>query len=357
MDQKGNESMSQSSRVWVTRDYSISRLIVGGWQFSRGHGAQRDGGLQGREFFARLVDAGLTTFDCADIYEGVEELLGEFLSDHRRCGHPTPVQVHTKFVPDLEVLPTIDKAYVERIVHRSLARLGVERLDLVQFHWWDFAVPGFVDVAGWLTGLQADGKIRHLAVTNFDAEHLEALTSADVPVVSNQVQYSLLDRRPGRDLGASCRQHGIVLLCYGALAGGFLTDGFLEVESPPETLANRSLTKYRLIIDEIGGWSAFRSLLGVLRIVARKHRTATACVALRWVLDQEGVAATITGMDTMAHARQLLQVFRLSFDEEDREMIGAALEGIGVPDGPVYGLERDRDGPHGRIMRYNLNRE
>jgi len=344
-------------RARITDEYSISRLIVGGWQFSRGHGAQGQQKAEWTEFFAHLVDHGLTTFDCADIYEGVEELIGRFLSEHRRSEKSSEVQVHTKFVPDLDVLPSIDKAYVHRIIDRSLTRLGVERLDLVQFHWWDFSVPTFVDVAHWLKDLQADGKIRYLGVTNFDGEHLDALVSSGVPIVSNQVQYSVLDRRPERDLGDLCRDRGIVLLCYGALAGGFLTDGFPDLDKPPVVSANRSLVKYRLIIDEIGGWTAFRSLLGVLRLIARKHRTATACIALRWVLDQKGVAATITGMDSVAQARQLLEVFRLSLDEEDQGVIRAALERVDGLEGPVYGLEREMDGPHGRIMRYNLNKE
>ena len=349
-------AISGPERFQIDGQYSISRIIVGGWQFSSGHGALGRERESAAELFARLLDRGFTTFDCADIYQGVEELIGSFLLSHRRSGHPAEIQVHTKFVPDLDVLPTIDRAYVERIIHRSLRRLNVERLDLVQFHWWDFSVPGYVEVAHWLEALQAQGKIRHLGLTNFDGEHLELLVSSGITIAANQVQYSVMDRRPHRDLASRCQELRIPLLCYGALAGGFLTDRYTAMDDPPEEMENRSLTKYRLIIDEVGGWRVYRSILDALRGVAERHRTAVACVALRWVLDQVGVAATITGIDSVDQADQLLEVFGLSLDEEDRRVIAASLEkAMGLP-GPVYGLEREMDGPHGKIMRYNLNR-
>ena len=116
----------------------------------------------------RFVDAGITTFDCADIYTGVEALIGEWLKRRGARGAAVPVQVHTKYVPDLDRLPTHSRADVVRGVDRSLARLGVERLDLVQLHWWDYDVPGYVDAAAWLDELRRAGKIRHVGLTNFD---------------------------------------------------------------------------------------------------------------------------------------------------------------------------------------------
>ena len=98
----------------------------------------------------RFVDAGITTFDCADIYTGVEALIGEWLKRRRARGDARPVQVHTKYVPDLDRLPTHSRADVVRGIDRSLARLGVDCLDLVQLHWWDYDVPGYVEAAAWL---------------------------------------------------------------------------------------------------------------------------------------------------------------------------------------------------------------
>ena len=129
-------------RFELAPGYSISRLLKGGWQLAGGHGPI-DRAQAVADMFA-FAEAGLDTFDCADIYTGVEELIGAFLREWRSV-HPTragEVQVHTKYVPDLGQLGSLTRLDTARVIDRSLARLGVERLDLVQFHWWDYAVPG-----------------------------------------------------------------------------------------------------------------------------------------------------------------------------------------------------------------------
>ena len=137
--------------------YTFNRIINGCWQLSSEHCLQ--GHLDVRDAlraFHMLVDQGFTTFDCADIYTGVEEIIGEFVNELKRDGNyrEDKIQVHTKFVPDKSVLPTINRAYTERIVDRSLMRMHREALDLVQFHWWDFSIPGMMDTAFDLVRLQ-----------------------------------------------------------------------------------------------------------------------------------------------------------------------------------------------------------
>ncbi len=195
--------------------YSISRIIKGGWHLAGGHGSIDR--VQALRDLAAFVEAGITTFDCADIYTGVEELIGEF-----RVQYPTlaqQVQIHTKFVPDLDRLSIVGPLEVEAIIDRSLQRLRVERLDLVQFHWWDYAVPRHVEIALVLERLQRAGKIRHIGLTNFDLEHLRHIVESGVPVVSHQVQYSLLDERPSGAMAEYCAARGVGLLCYGTVAG------------------------------------------------------------------------------------------------------------------------------------------
>ena len=185
----------------LTPAYSISQVLKGGWQLSEGHGSAVDE-IQAIEDMRSFVEAGITTFDCADIYTGVEELIGKFLKKYKSAfesGELPAVQVHTKCVPDLDRLPTLTKAYTEALVDRSLKRIGVERLDLVQFHWWDLSIPGYLELARHLVELQKAGKIHYLGVTNFDAVHLREILDEGVQVVSTQVQYSVLDRRPEED--------------------------------------------------------------------------------------------------------------------------------------------------------------
>ncbi len=338
--------------------YAISRMIRGGWQLSGGHG-EVDRERAVADMF-QFLDRGVTTFDGADIYTGVEEMYGSFRAQLRqRRGEAAAkrFKVHTKFVPDLDRLGRVDRAYFEGIIDRSLQRLGVERLDLVQFHWWDYAAPGAVETALMLRDLQHAGKIEHLGGTNFDTPHTSALLDAGIPLVAMQVQYSLLDARPENALAALAVGQGIGLLCYGTLAGGFLSEAWLGKPEPREGLTNRSLIKYKLIIDDFGGWELFQALLRALDRIAAKHGVSIAAVATRWVLDRPGVAAVIVGARYAHHLEGALGMFAFALDDDDRQRVAGVLGERKGPVGDTFELERDRDGRHGRIMKYNLNKD
>lgn len=339
-------------RVELAPGVTVSRLIKGGWHLAEGHG-EVDQARAVRDM-AVFVEAGMTTFDCADIYTGVEALIGRFRRE--RPDEASRVRVHTKFVPDLDQLATVDRAYVERIVNRSLTRLGVERLDLVQFHWWDFGVERHVEVALELDRLRRAGKIDRLGVTNFGVPQLRELIEAGVPVFSHQLQYSLLDDRPEHGMVELCRSRRIALFCYGTVAGGFLSARWLGAPEPGP-LANRSLIKYRLMIEEFGGWGLFQELLRALDTLARRHACDLATVATRAILDRPGVSAAIVGATSTAHLTAHVQIGNLVLDARDKAALDAVTGRRTGPRGDVYVLERDREGPHGRIMKYDLNRE
>lgn len=331
--------------------YRTSRLIKGGWQLAGGHGPiEREIALAD---MAAYVAAGLTSFDCADIYTGVEEMIGAFLrgvSEEDRAR----IKVHTKFVPDLEVLETISRDHVRRIIERSLRRLGQRRLDLVQFHWWDYEVMHAVQTALWLRELQAEGKLDLIGGTNFDTAHTRAMIDAGVPIATMQVQYSLLDDRPSRGMSDLCARTGMKLLCYGTVAGGFLSARWLGVPEPREPLGNRSLTKYKLIIEDVGGWDWFQALLRVLDGIGRKHGRSIGTVASRYVLGLPHVAAVIVGVRSREHLAEHVALFAFALDAADMAAIGTVLAQRHALPGDVYTLERDRGGRHGRIMKYNL---
>jgi aryl-alcohol dehydrogenase-like predicted oxidoreductase len=337
-------------RFPLSGDYTISRIIKGGWHLAGDHGvidpdqAQRD--------MAAFVDAGITTFDCADIYTGVEQLIGSFRRAHP--SHAKRVQVHTKFVPDLSDLQVVDRAYVETIIDRSLTRLGQERLDLVQFHWWDFTIPRFVETALELDRLRRAGKIARIGLTNFDVPHVAQLLDAGVPVTAHQIQYSLLDDRPNLGMVEYCRSKNIALLCYGTVSGGFLSERWLGKPAPRD-LSNRSLIKYKLIIDDFGGWDLYQELLRALQGIASKHDVDIASVASRAILDRVQVAAAIVGAINTSHLAAHEKIAALRLDADDLSRIDAVTRLRKGPLGDIYQLERDRNGPHGRIMRYELN--
>lgn len=342
-------------RVELAPGYSISRLIHGGWQFSSGHRLGGDGVDDAVDVLMESAEMGITTFDCADIYTGVEELYGRFLARWKTTSATTPIQIHTKLVPDYSELEHVDRKYVRGIVERSLTRLGVERLDLVQYYWWRDDVPGLEETGIWLSELQQEGKIRLVGVTNLDGPRMQSVFDAGVSLAVNQVQYSVLDRRAEgelRDVGAAT---GTKLVGFGALAGGFLTDRWLA-QPDPGSHDNRSLTKYRLIIDEFGGWDPYQELLAEMAAIGRSHGVETSAVAIRFVLDQPGVAAVISGATRSGQMARNSVAFDFTLSPRDHERIRRHTDRAPGPVGPVFGLERDRSGPHGRIMKYDLNR-
>jgi aryl-alcohol dehydrogenase-like predicted oxidoreductase len=343
-------------RYCLASGYEISRVIRGGWQLAGGHGAiDRDAAVAD---LIAAADAGITTFDCADIYTGVEEIMGAFRHAYRnaRGGEALKsIRVHTKCVPDLADLDRVTRSDVERIIDTSLRRLRIDRLDLVQFHWWDYDQPRWRDAAGWLVEFQEAGKIDRIGATNFNTAHIRELCGAGLPLTSLQLQYSLLDDRPAHAMAAAAGEYDFKLLCYGTVAGGFLSDRWLGRKEPREPLENRSLTKYKLIIDDRGGWDRFQALLHALRIVADRHDADIATVASRFVLDRPHVAAVIVGARNRAHLAANLAVSDLELTAEDRTGIGSAQADFLPLAGDVYDLERDRRGRHGAIMKYNLN--
>ncbi len=333
--------------------YRIPRIIRGGWQLAGDHGPVEKERAVGD--MALFIQAGLDTVDGADIYTGVEDLYGEFNARQRSAGRPR-MQVHTKMVPDYGDLARIDASSVRKMIERSLRRLGAERLDLVQFHWWDYGVPRYLQATLALRDLQREGLIANIGGTNFDSVRTKELLHAGVPLVSMQTQYSLLDRRAAGPLAKVAHENGFQYLCYGTLAGGFLTDYWLGRAEPHEPIANRSLVKYRLVIEEFGGWDAFQSLLQTLHTVAQKHAVSLSSVAIRWVLQQPEVAAAIVGARYADHLPKTLGVFSFELDLADLALIDSILKKYPGPSGEPYTLERDKTGRHGRIMKYELNK-
>lgn len=343
-------------RTEIRPGYSISKVIKGSWHLAGGHGNIDEN--KALEDMYEFVKAGITTFDCADIYIGVEELIGKFrkkYQDEFRSGDLSSIQVHTKYVPDYGALATLKKEDTVKIIDRSLKRLRVERLDLVQFSWWDYQFPRYLETAIHLSELQKSGKIRYIGVTNFDTPRIKEMLDAGVEIAANQVQYSVLDRRVQANMTALAQKHNIPFLCYGTVAGGFLSDRYVGTRDPIQPLENRSLTKYRLMIDEFGGYGLFQEMLRTLRKVADKHEVGIAEIASKYILQKFMVGGVIVGARNSKHLGSLQKLDSFSLDENDLNKISEITNRSKGPNGPFYELERDKTGKHGAIMKYNLN--
>jgi aryl-alcohol dehydrogenase-like predicted oxidoreductase len=350
---------SEMPRTEIAPDYSVSRVIKGEWQLSQGHllgeSVDRDAAIEDTITFTQR---GITTLDFGDIYLGVEQLVGDCLKRLKeRYGSRARqmMQLHTKYVPDADKLPTHSFADVKKITDRSRERLGVETLDLVQFHWWNYNVQGYVDAMLDLQRLQSAGNIRLIGVTNFDVPRLQEFVEAGVTPSTIQLQYSALDHRPSNGMTDFCADHNISMLCYGTVAGGFLSDKYLGMSEPCPPFKNRSLAKYKLIIDEFGGWDLFQELLRALKRVSLRHNVSLATIASAYVLHRPQVAGVIVGAHDKSHLDDNVKIGNVRLSPEDIGIIESVIDRSAGPSGEVYGLERN-DPKHAGIMHTSNNK-
>jgi aryl-alcohol dehydrogenase-like predicted oxidoreductase/enamine deaminase RidA (YjgF/YER057c/UK114 family) len=315
-------------RIALAPQLDISRIVTGLWQVAD---MERDGEPLDREAASAAMleyaRAGFDAFDMADHYGSAELIAGRFLArvaEGEAADAHRPVAL-TKWCP----APGPMTAEVVRAgVERSLRRLGVATIDLLQLHWWSFAHLAYLDAMKELDKLRLEGLIRHLGVTNFDTAHLRVVVKHGVEIVSNQVSLSLLDRRAAGEMSAFCLEHGVRLLAYGTLAGGFLSERWLQRPEPAgDVISDWSKMKYKRFIDAAGGWQSLQAILAALDKVARRKSVSIANVATRWTLEQPAVAAVIVGArpGERRHTDDNLKVFSFALDAEDRALIDEAL--------------------------------
>ncbi|TFZ05736.1 aldo/keto reductase [Ramlibacter henchirensis] len=295
----------------------IPRIVTGLWQVAdMERGGQLLDPVAGAGAMAAYAAEGFTAFDMADHYGSAEVITGQA----RAQG--VALQAFTKWCPRPGPMP---RDVVRAGVQRALERMRTGCIDLMQFHWWTFEHPQYLDAMAELAALRAEGLVRHLGLTNFDTAHLRVLLAQGIPVASNQVCISLLDRRALGDMSALCLTRGVRLLAYGTLGGGFLSERWLGVPEPAR-VDDWSKMKYRRFIDAAGGWAALQAVLRAADGIARKHGVSIANVATRWVLEQPAVAAVIVGarLGESEHRADNLALFRFSLDDEDRSWLEEA---------------------------------
>lgn len=319
-------TLPESSRLQLTPDLNICRVLNGMWQVSGAHGRiDRKAAIQSMFDY---MDAGFTTWDLADHYGPAEEFIGEFrrqLIGKRGEGALSNLQAFTKWVPRPDKMT---KKLVEENINISRKRMDVDSLDLLQFHWWEYRDNNYLDALKYMAELREEGKIKHLALTNFDTQHLKIIVDNGIKIVSNQVQFSVIDRRPEVQMSQFCQQHEIKLLAYGTLCGGLLSEKYLGTEPRGGELNTASLKKYKNMINAWGGWNLFQELLSTLKTIAQKHGVSIPNVAVRYVLDRPAVAGAIIGarLGVSKHIEDNARVFSFTIDTEDRNQIDTVVE-------------------------------
>lgn len=312
--------MQAPDRFQLAPNLQISRVLTGLWQVAD---MEKEGVDLKIEQAADHLDAyaadGFTTFDMADHYGSAELIAGAVLNRHEGENRPL---AFTKWCPEPgKMSPEI----VRLGVQERLDRLGVSKVDLLQFHWWTFEHPAWLDALRELAKLREEGLIGEIGLTNFDAAHLSVALADGIPIVSNQVSFSLIDRRAAGLLSELCRASGVRLLAYGTLCGGFLSKRWLN-KAEPTNIGDWSGMKYHRFIQAAGGWDAYQGILRAADAIATKHGVSISNVATRWVLEHDSVAGVIIGarLGESEHRADNAQLFTFVLDADDHAQLDAA---------------------------------
>jgi len=303
------------------------RIWTGLWQLS-GNAWGSAPASKVRAEMARYAELGYTAFDMADHYGSSEILFGQF---REGSSSQRPIIGATKWCVFNSVQPTRD--VVQAAVHERMTRMKTQQIDLLQFHWQDYSDKGYLRALEILRDLRDEGYIAALGLCNFDSIRTDEICTELGPgaIVSNQVQFSIIDTRPLHGMNHVCEKHGLKVLTYGTLCGGFLTDTWLHQPEPDLYSSNLtpSQRKYLdIILRAWGNWALFQALLTVLRTIADRHNgLSIANIATRWVLDHPFVGAVIVGarLGLSDHSNENKKVFGFTLSDQDREDIEAVL--------------------------------
>lgn len=303
------ESIDQIS---LPSGLSLSRVVTGLWQMAD---QERDGKAfdldAAAESLADYARAGFTTFDMADHYGSAEIVAGKAARILVAEGGPRPV-ILTKWCPEPGPMAADT---VRKGVETALNRLAMDRVDVMQFHWWQYQSPEYLDALTELMKLRDEGLVGHIGLTNFDAAHLRMVLKQGIEIATNQVCFSVLDRRAAGELTRVAAEHGVGILGFGTLCGGFLSDKWLGAPRPIQ-IEDWSRMKYMRFVETAGGWDRFQYLLGALALIGERHGVSISNVASRWVLEQAATAGVIVGARLGENAHR----------DDNRKMLGFALD-------------------------------
>lgn len=304
----------------------------GGWAF--GWGPQDD--AQSRAAMRRALELGVNWIDTAAVY-GLghsEELVGRLLRElppgerpfvFTKCGLVWDERDRMK-----EARRVLRPESIRRECDASLKRLGVERIDLYQFHWPDETGTAVEDSWGTSARLAEEGKIRAAGVSNFDValvERCEAVRHVD----SLQPPFSLIRRGVAQAEIPWCAEHRTGVIAYSPMQSGLLTDGFSAAR-----VAGFAADDWRRRASEFQEPNLSRNLAlrDALRPIARRHGVTVAAVAVAWTLAWPGVTGAIVGARSAAQVDGWIGAAALRLEPADLDEIAAALERTGAGSGP-----------------------
>jgi len=290
----------------------VSVVGLGTWQFGSpewGYGEEYDS-KEASTILNRALDLGINLIDTAEIYGfgKSERIISRALGSRR-----DEAFLASKILPVLPVGPV-----VERRLAGSLRRLGTNRLDLYQLHQPNPLVPLSATMPT-LAKLADEGKIHHAGVSNYSLARWQAAEDAyGRPVLSNQVRYNLIDRRPEQEVLPWAQSQGRIVIAYSPVAQGLLSGRYDAVNRPRGTMRNGSAAFSAEHLERV------TPVIEVLREVAAAHDATPAQISLAWLIHHRGVVV-IPGASSVAQVEANAAAAEIDLaEDEERALTQAA---------------------------------
>lgn len=300
----------------------VSVVGLGTWQFGSRDWAYGDdyARREAPAIVERALELGVNLIDTAEIY-GMgrsERIVGDAIKGHRE-----QVFLATKVFPIMPLAPV-----VEWRAHESARRLGVDSIDLYQVHWPNPVVQNGPTMTG-MRHLLDEGLIRHAGVSNFSLTRWQdAERTLGAPVLSNQVQFSLVQRKPEQVLVPYAESAGRIVIAYSPLAQGLLS-GRYDGANPPRGSARRMNP---LFLPE--NLARAGELIETVRGVAKAYDATPTQVALAWLLRRPNVVV-IPGASSVAQLEANVAASDLELSDDDDAQLVEAAERFDPKTGPA----------------------
>lgn len=298
-------------------DLKVSTVCLGTWAFGGDCWGEADD-KESVRVVREALSRGINFIDTAPIYGSgrSEEIVGQAIK-----GLEGEVIIATKCGLEQRgpsIRHNLSPGFIRKELEASLKRLGVERIDLYQCHWPDPDTP-LEETFTELNKMVSEGKIRYIGVSNFQKGQLEEAREY-YPVISDQMQYSLLDRAIEEDLVPFCKDSKVSILAYGPLGGGILSGKYKK----PPNIRKSDVRSFFYRFYKEPFWSKARALVDVLQKIASQKGEPVSQAAINWVLSNEYVASCITGCRTVEQLEQNIGAPSWQLEASDAEIIGTA---------------------------------
>jgi aryl-alcohol dehydrogenase-like predicted oxidoreductase len=348
-----NADMTLRKRSLGISEVPITIAGFGAWALGGGDWAYSWGPQDDNQSIATIrhaLDKGINWIDTAAVYglghseEVVGRLLRELPPSERSLVFTKCGMVWDDNNRNAEPRRILKPESIRKECEASLRRLGVERVDLYQFHWPDEIGTPVEDSWGEMARLVEQGKVRMAGVSNFDVSLLERC-EAIMHVDSLQPPFSLIHRDAAAREIPWCAEHGTGVICYSPMQSGLLTDSFTA-----ERVANLAQDDWRPRNPEFQEPNLSRNLglRDALRPIAQRHNTTVSAIAVAWVNAWPGVTAAIVGARSPQQVDGWIAAGSVELTAADLEEIANAIQRTGAGTGPARP-------PHLQVQRKNTS--